>query len=56
MKKHLLILITLKLILGSCSNKEPFLKVGLVADPQYANQPPSGKRNVERASGNSGGN
>ena len=49
MKKHLLILITLKLILGSCSNKEPFLKVGLVADPQYANQPPSGKRNYRES-------
>ena len=49
MKKHLLILITLKLMLGSCSNKEPFLKVGLVADPQYANQPPSGKRNYRES-------
>ena len=49
MKKHLLIIITLKLILGSCSNKEPFLKVGLVADPQYANQPPSGKRNYRES-------
>ncbi len=49
MKKHLLILITLKLILGSCSNKEPFLKVGLVADPQYANQQPSGKRNYRES-------
>ena len=49
MKKNLLILITLKLILGSCSDKEPFLKVGLVADPQYANQPPSGKRNYRES-------
>jgi len=36
-------------MLGSCSNKEPFLKVGLVADPQYANQPPSGKRNYRES-------
>ena len=36
-------------MLGSYSNKEPFLKVGLVADPQYANQPPAGKRNYRES-------
>jgi hypothetical protein len=30
--------------LGSCSPKQPILKIGLVADPQYANKETAGKR------------
>ena len=44
MIKHFFLLISLFLVLGACSKKEPYLKVGLVADPQYANNPSSGKR------------
>ena len=44
MKKCIFLLIPLFIMLGSCSKKEPFLKVGLVADPQYADKPTSGKR------------
>jgi manganese-dependent ADP-ribose/CDP-alcohol diphosphatase len=44
MKKYLFLPITLIFLLGSCSKKEPYMKVGLVADPQYANQPTLGKR------------
>ena len=36
-------------IIGSCSKKEPFLRVGLVADPQYANQQTSGKRHYRES-------
>jgi manganese-dependent ADP-ribose/CDP-alcohol diphosphatase len=42
MKKIVFILI--HILLGSCANKEPYLKVGLVADPQYADKATSGKR------------
>lgn len=31
-------------VLISCSKTEPILKIGLVADPQYANKPTAGKR------------
>ena len=37
-------LIVLALGLGSCSQTEPVLKIGLVADPQYADKPVAGKR------------
>lgn len=43
MKKYLFLLIPI-LLLGSCEKKGPYLKVGLVADPQYAEKPTSGKR------------
>lgn len=43
--KHLsILLITIVLLLGSCSQNEPILKVGLVADPQYQDAPSSGER------------
>ena len=45
MKKIVFILILI--LLGSCAKKEPYLKVGLVADPQYANKPISGKRHYK---------
>ena len=32
------------IILSSCSDREPILKIGLVADPQYADKPTVGKR------------
>ena len=44
MSKYLFLFIFLFIILWSCSEKNPYLKVGLVADPQYANKPTSGKR------------
>ena len=44
MKKYFFLLISLFIILGSCVNKDPYLKLGLVADPQYADKPTSGKR------------
>ena len=43
--KHLFfLLITMIIILSSCSQREPILKIGLVADPQYADKPTLGKR------------
>ncbi len=30
--------------MGSCSKTEPILKIGLIADPQYADKPTAGKR------------
>lgn len=38
------LLITTIFILSSCSNSEPVLKIGLVADPQYADKPSAGER------------
>lgn len=49
MKKFFFLATTLGFLMGSCSKKEPFMKVGLVADPQYANQPPSGKRHYRES-------
>jgi predicted phosphodiesterase len=49
MKKLFYLAIALTFLMGSCSKKEPFMKVGLVADPQYANQPPSGKRHYRES-------
>lgn len=37
-------IITVFLLLSACSKTEPILKVGLVADAQYADQPTAGKR------------
>lgn len=44
MKYLLLFLSTTLLVLNSCSNNEPILRIGLVADPQYADQPTAGTR------------
>ncbi|WP_345740420.1 metallophosphoesterase [Polaribacter atrinae] len=44
MKNFFFSLITILTIISSCSIKDPILKVGLVADPQYANKPILGKR------------
>ena len=49
MKKLFYLAIALTFLMRSCSKKEPFMKVGLVADPQYANQPPSGKRHYRES-------
>lgn len=49
MQKIFFILITLIFIIWSCSNEKPYLKVGLVADPQYANQPALGKRHYRES-------
>jgi hypothetical protein len=43
--KHLFTFLSAILILNSsCATKEPTLKIGLVADPQYAHKPDAGKR------------
>jgi len=43
--KHLIItLILFGFILSSCSQNEPILKIGLIADPQYKDAPSSGDR------------
>ena len=44
MRYHRILLVAIVLILASCSSTEPMLKIGLVADPQYANKPTVGKR------------
>ena len=44
MKHDLFFLITILIVLSSCSKTEPTLKIGLVADPQYADKPTSGQR------------
>lgn len=44
MKYFFFILISITLILGSCVHKEPILKIGLVADPQYADKDKLHKR------------
>jgi len=44
MKNLFFFLVTLLILLSSCSKKEPILKIGLVADPQYANKPSKGNR------------
>jgi len=48
--KHLFYsLITIMIIMSSCSNEEPVLKIGLVADPQYADKPTAGLRHYRES-------
>jgi len=49
MKQLLLSLITIIIIQTSCSQSEPILKIGLVADPQYADNPAAGKRHYRES-------
>ena len=42
-------LITILIVLSSCSNADPILKIGLVADPQYADKPTAGKRHYRES-------
>ncbi len=44
MKNLFFSLITMITLLGFCPPKEPILKIGLVADPQYADKATAGKR------------
>ncbi|PZX49919.1 metallophosphoesterase [Algoriphagus chordae] len=44
MKPYLLQVVAIVMLLCSCATKEPILKIGLVADPQYANKATAGKR------------
>ncbi|MHA7110961.1 metallophosphoesterase [Sunxiuqinia elliptica] len=44
MKDFSFYLISVLILLSSCSKKETVLKIGLIADPQYANKPTAGKR------------
>jgi len=38
-KNYIFFLVPVLILLISCTNKRPILKIGLVADPQYADQP-----------------
>jgi len=42
--KYLLLLLITIIALSSCSQQKPILKIGLVADPQYANKSVKGER------------
>ena len=42
-------IIATMLALSSCSKPEPVLKIGLVADPQYADNPAAGKRHYRES-------
>ncbi len=44
MKYFYLFLIAILIVLSSCSKTEPILKIGLIADPQYADKSTTGKR------------
>ena len=44
MKNFFFCLITILFLLNSCSKRGPVLKIGLVADPQYADKPTAGNR------------
>jgi len=44
MKQRYFYIITVIMLISSCTQNEPQLKVGLVADPQYADKPDQGKR------------
>lgn len=44
MKQFIISLIIIAFGLGSCSQNEPVLKIGLVADPQYADKATAGNR------------
>ncbi len=49
MKNFIFPLIAVMTLLSSCSKKEPLLKIGLVADPQYANKQTLGKRHYQES-------
>lgn len=49
MKNFFFFIITILIILSSCSKTEPILKIGLVADPQYADKPTAGKRHYRES-------
>ncbi len=44
MKHSSILLISIVLLVSSCSQNEPILKIGLIADPQYQDAPSSGER------------
>jgi len=44
MKNFLFFIIAVLIVLSSCSKEEPILKIGLIADPQYADKPAVGNR------------
>ena len=52
MKQLFLSLIAIIIIQTSYSQSESILKIGLVADPQYANNPTAGKRYYSESYGN----
>ena len=49
MRKYFTVLIVFILFTCSCSNDKPVLKIGLVADPQYAEQPNWGNRHYSES-------
>lgn len=49
MKRLFIVLITISILVCACARKEAILKIGLVADPQYANKPTAGKRHYKES-------
>lgn len=49
MKYYSVFLSTLLIVLSSCTNSDPILKIGLVADPQYADKPTAGSRHYRES-------
>lgn len=49
MKNSFFLMITLLTVLSSCSKSAPVLKIGLVADPQYADKPTLEKRHYRES-------
>ena len=49
MKNFFFCIIAILIVLSSCSKTEPVLKVGLVADPQYADKPTAGNRHYRES-------
>jgi hypothetical protein len=49
MKNFFFFIITILIVLSSCSKTEAILKIGLVADPQYADKPTVGKRHYRES-------
>ena len=49
MKKNFTIIITIFIVLSSCSKTELVMKIGLVADPQYADKPTVGNKHYRQS-------
>ena len=47
MKKITVLLAAFVLLLGSCSQNQPILKIGLVADPQYEDKNTAARKNFQ---------
>ena len=49
MKKIIVLLAAFIILLGSCSQNKPIMKIGLVADPQYEDKNTAGKRHYRES-------